>query len=526
MARQSKSPPQYLSQDVSSPALESSTDTPQPTLRRAKAKVPKPGPVDWSALDATGFTGFTINFPHPKTLEKASKKRKLAETELHKNSKLKENLDENGNLKQFNPFPGSALPDLNYEILPAEYWEATSRYRKFTILKETFSVDDFVFIKASEEQDPDPNATVKGWVAKVLEVRAGDEQHVFLRVYWMYRPEDLPKGRQPYHGENELIASNYMQIVDATTVDSKAEVKHWVEQSNQNEVLDPNQLFWRQTLNVVPGLENPKLKGKTVISELPTHCIDNTPCNPDKLLIQCPHCNTWLHGPCLENDAIDNEYKSHNIHSGASAGLGKQEPTNSQPTTPSASQANSKKRRRSSGITSANGTPTKRGRKKSVLTGRAASTFQPARISEDLFFSAQVVMLESEKVQMIITDERPNQGKKTWEAPLRCLKCGEDIEDSGQNAEISVAAKEEDIKTDDNIQVDGEASSLAREALPRRQKELSPDSVINREEEQEDVDEEREEEEGNEWVLDKEALAGASEPSMSEQSGDATMETI
>lgn len=57
------------------------------------------------------------------------------------------------------------------------------------------------------------------WVARILEIRASDEHHVYARVYWMYWPDELPQGthdgkrtvhgRQPYHGINELIASNH-----------------------------------------------------------------------------------------------------------------------------------------------------------------------------------------------------------------------------------------------------------------------------------------------------------------------------
>lgn len=59
------------------------------------------------------------------------------------------------------------------------------------------------------------------WVARILEVRASDEHHVYARVYWMYWPEELPlgtldgkkqiAGRQPYHGQHELIASNHSE---------------------------------------------------------------------------------------------------------------------------------------------------------------------------------------------------------------------------------------------------------------------------------------------------------------------------
>ena len=57
------------------------------------------------------------------------------------------------------------------------------------------------------------------WVARILEIRASDEHHVYARVYWMYWPDELPvgtqegrrtvHGRQSYHGQNELIASNH-----------------------------------------------------------------------------------------------------------------------------------------------------------------------------------------------------------------------------------------------------------------------------------------------------------------------------
>jgi hypothetical protein len=61
------------------------------------------------------------------------------------------------------------------------------------------------------------------WVARILEIRASDEHHVYARVYWMYWPDELPagttdgkkyiQGRQPYHGNHELIASNHSKCL-------------------------------------------------------------------------------------------------------------------------------------------------------------------------------------------------------------------------------------------------------------------------------------------------------------------------
>ena len=84
------------------------------------------------------------------------------------------------------------------------------------------------------------------WVAKVLEIRAMDSQHVYLRVFWLYWPSELPGGRKPYHGKFELIASSAMEIIDASTVEGKALVEHWPEEDNENPITG---LYWRQTFN-------------------------------------------------------------------------------------------------------------------------------------------------------------------------------------------------------------------------------------------------------------------------------------
>ena len=58
-----------------------------------------------------------------------------------------------------------------------------------------------------------------GWVARILEIRAVNCNQVYARVCWMYWPDDVPegttvgkkrvRGRQSYHGHNELIAWNH-----------------------------------------------------------------------------------------------------------------------------------------------------------------------------------------------------------------------------------------------------------------------------------------------------------------------------
>ena len=86
----------------------------------------------------------------------------------------------------------------------------------------------------------------KEWIAYVLEVRAKDATHVFLRVYWMYSPAELPQGAEKYHGKTEVIASNHMEIIDAMTVSDLADVTHWEEKDEDPAMTG---IYWRQTYN-------------------------------------------------------------------------------------------------------------------------------------------------------------------------------------------------------------------------------------------------------------------------------------
>lgn len=87
-------------------------------------------------------------------------------------------------------------------------------------------------------------------MGKILEVRAGDSSHVYLRVYWLYLPEDLPDGRQTHHGETELIASNHMDIVGALSVIDKADVVQWDEDLHKLDWPLKDRWFWRQTYDL------------------------------------------------------------------------------------------------------------------------------------------------------------------------------------------------------------------------------------------------------------------------------------
>ncbi|KAH8745782.1 hypothetical protein F5883DRAFT_586371 [Diaporthe sp. PMI_573] len=184
--------------------------------------------------------------------------------------------------------------------------------------ESTYRPGDYVFIANEEtlkshcsrwsDKLPCPNLNhSNSWVARIVEIRARDEFHVYISVCWMYWPDEVPRGtkdgkkhiqgRQPYHGHNELIESNHMGIINVVSVIREATVTQ-IRAENEEEVQAA--LYWRQTLDVFT-------KRLSVIKRL-CHC--NQPQNPDKVMIQCPNkkCNRWLHEECLRHQILLNTY--------------------------------------------------------------------------------------------------------------------------------------------------------------------------------------------------------------------------
>jgi hypothetical protein len=137
-------------------------------------------------------------------------------------------------------------------------------------------------------------------IAKVLECRASDAESVWLRIVWLYRPEDAVdlggEGRMPWHGTNELIASNHMQLVEAVNCNGKVNVKEWKVDATAD--LTSKDFVWRQTLDI---LAPPKQR----FSKIETYCVCAEPADLSKGLsgsmVQCtnPACAGWLHTACL-----------------------------------------------------------------------------------------------------------------------------------------------------------------------------------------------------------------------------------
>ncbi|MCJ1380328.1 hypothetical protein MMC17_003431 [Xylographa soralifera] len=186
-------------------------------------------------------------------------------------------------------------PAITYMVLPGSLWESMKKYKNFIVSEKQFGVNDFIYVNnGSSALFKEIEDDKQFWIARVLEVRASSPSAVYLRVYWMYWPTELPSGQEYYHGKSELVASNHMEIIDAMTVSGMAEVIHLVE---QDDAPTATGLYWRQKFD----FETRKL------SLLKRDCVCKQYHNPDKLLVHCVNnsCGKWMHEDCLLRDATD-----------------------------------------------------------------------------------------------------------------------------------------------------------------------------------------------------------------------------
>ncbi|KJK73565.1 hypothetical protein H634G_11180 [Metarhizium anisopliae BRIP 53293] len=213
--------------------------------------------------DRRGGCPFTVTTITEQCSNRASKKSKQDDANMEERQRTQ--------LWPFNPegkFNSMQSMSLPYIVEPRKRWRAMTPYHNFILNGRKYSAHDFVYVAnddsieaqkiASREEDGGslPRLT-KYWVAKILEIRAADEHHVYARIYWMYSPDELPpntrygeesiEGRQTYHGENELIASNHMDVINVISIVTEAQVHQWIE-SNDEEVRDA--LYWRQVFNI------------------------------------------------------------------------------------------------------------------------------------------------------------------------------------------------------------------------------------------------------------------------------------
>ena len=112
---------------------------------------------------------------------------------------------------------------------------------------ESIAVGQCVLVNHNDSSDDAKIEVADQWKAKVLEVRALDSEHVYIRLAWLNRPEDLVSGRKAYHGKSELIPTNEMDVIDAMAINGSFEVAHWDEKDDDSVAMEEDQFFWRQT---------------------------------------------------------------------------------------------------------------------------------------------------------------------------------------------------------------------------------------------------------------------------------------
>ena len=86
-------------------------------------------------------------------------------------------------------------------------------------------------------------------------MRALDEEHVYVRVSWLNRPEDLEGGRQDCHGKNELVPTNQMDVINAQAVNGTFALIQYerLEDDGRTSAFGKDEYFWRQTFDFTTG---------------------------------------------------------------------------------------------------------------------------------------------------------------------------------------------------------------------------------------------------------------------------------
>ncbi|KAF4782434.1 BAH domain-containing protein [Colletotrichum scovillei] len=270
---------------------------------------------------------FSITYAEPDIkAQKKSKKRRKPEQEEEDGKKSSKQLSPFSPSGDFNGKSANDVLDLEYHVHPQKKWLEMTRYNSFVLNGTKYFSEGFIYVandqtvqrqKAAAEGSTDANEPEKvlkrsksedDWVARILEIRASDEHHVYARIYWMYWPEELPEGtmegkrytggRQPYHGHNELIASNHMDIINVVSVTLPATVKQWIEE-NDDEIQEA--LYWRQAFDC----------RTQQLSSVERTCKCRQPANPDKTLVGCSNkeCGKWLHEHCLREETLMRTYE-------------------------------------------------------------------------------------------------------------------------------------------------------------------------------------------------------------------------
>jgi hypothetical protein len=181
-----------------------------------------------------------------------------------------------------------------YKVEPKKDWEHLRQYKRFTGKKgiavdktsghapvlidggvvgsESIAKGDFILVSHTITKDLVFDSLLD-WKAEVLEVRALDKEHVYVRVNWLNRPEDLEGGRQDHHGKNELVPTNHMDVINAQAVNGTFELTHYDHSENdeQRDAFGTDKYFWRETFELITKSLLVRLKANLVRWDVSTN---------------------------------------------------------------------------------------------------------------------------------------------------------------------------------------------------------------------------------------------------------------
>ncbi|KAJ4146812.1 hypothetical protein LMH87_001372 [Akanthomyces muscarius] len=86
-------------------------------------------------------------------------------------------------------FRSDATMGVYYHIEPRQDWTSMTRYHSFVLNSVKYLSGEFVFVA----NDNYPRSS------------RPRRAPCYARVCWMYSPDELPAGRRPYYGKNEII---------------------------------------------------------------------------------------------------------------------------------------------------------------------------------------------------------------------------------------------------------------------------------------------------------------------------------
>ena len=189
-----------------------------------------------------------------------------------------------------------------YWYVKSHSWDGSSSLTHVCAVgEETLEPGQCLLVKGDNTNDTDviegetEDGTLSAWKAQLHQIRALNTNHVYLLVAWLYRPQhDLPASvRASYHAKHELIPSTEVCISDAMSVYGSVPVRHW-DEHDDDDVPEADEYFWRQAYDHIAG----------TLSEVRRVCVCEQPHNPDHPILQCRHCEGWMHARCLEQDAL------------------------------------------------------------------------------------------------------------------------------------------------------------------------------------------------------------------------------